>query len=57
MQQFVAPNHISFWIRKKWKSVALFSAEIFRNFRSINAYGDRQDSLSLKFRKRFFDAS
>jgi hypothetical protein len=25
-------------------------AEIFRNFHSINANGDRQDSLCLKFR-------
>ena len=49
MQQFVTPNHVSIRIRKKWECVAPFAAEIFRNFRSINANTDWQDSLRLKF--------
>jgi hypothetical protein len=50
MEEFVTPNHLSLWIGKKWECVAPFVAEIFRNFLSINADGDRQDSLCLKFR-------
>lgn len=57
MQQFVTPNYGSVQIRKKWESVAAFAAEIFGNFRSINANGDRQDALRFKFRQRLFDAS
>ena len=47
MQQLVTPNHVSLRIRKKWERVAPLAAEIFRNFRSINANSDRQDSLRL----------
>ena len=50
MQQLVTPNHVSLRIRKKWERVAPLAAEIFRNFRSINANADWQDSLRLKFR-------
>src|SRR6266567_3065321 len=57
MQQFVTPNHLSLRIRKKWERVASFATEIFRNVRSINADGDRQDALRFKFRQRLFDSS
>ena len=50
MQQLVTPDQVNLRIRKKWKRIAPFAAEIFRNLRSINANGDRQDSLGLKFR-------
>jgi len=50
MQQLVTPNHVGLRVRKKWERVAPFVAEIFRNFRRINANGDWQDSLRLKFR-------
>ena len=50
MQEFVTPNHLGLGIGKKWEPIAPFAAEIFRNFLSIRADRDRQDSLSLKFR-------
>jgi hypothetical protein len=50
MQNFESPNHLGLGIGKKWECVASFVAEIFRNFLSINADRDRQDSLCLKFR-------
>jgi hypothetical protein len=50
MQEFVTPNYLGLRIGKKWERVAPFVAEIFRNFHSINANGDRQDSLCPKFR-------
>ena len=35
------PNHLGLGIGKKMERVAPFVAEIFRNFLSINANGDR----------------
>lgn len=57
MQEFVTPNHLSLGIGKKCERVAPLMAEIFRDLLGIDADGDRQDSLRLKFRQRFFDAS
>ena len=50
MQELVAPNHLGLGIGKKGEGIAPFVAEMFRNFLSINANRDRQNSLGLKFR-------
>ena len=57
MQKFVTPNYLSLWVRKKWKRVASFAAEIFRDFGSIDTDGDGQDALRFEFRQRLFDTS